>query len=85
LPDVTIPDHVETRKASDSSKKAHLSSLYPGSKFFGGGPRFMTVFPTGGVVFVEPFLTCCNGIALSASYVADWYLRRRCVGLRQPS
>ncbi|VDP21773.1 unnamed protein product [Soboliphyme baturini] len=43
LPDVTIPDHVETRKAKDSSKKDHFSSLYPGSKFFSDAPRFMTV------------------------------------------
>ncbi|VDP20818.1 unnamed protein product, partial [Soboliphyme baturini] len=43
LPDVCIPGHVQTRKASDSCKKAHFSSLYPGSKLFSDGPRFMTV------------------------------------------
>ncbi|VDP09880.1 unnamed protein product [Soboliphyme baturini] len=43
LPDISIPDHVETRKTSDSSKKAHFSSLYPGSKFLSDGPRFTAV------------------------------------------
>ncbi|VDP37241.1 unnamed protein product, partial [Soboliphyme baturini] len=43
LSSISIPDHVETRKASDSSKKTHFSSFYPGSKFFIDRPRLMTV------------------------------------------
>ncbi|VDP09041.1 unnamed protein product [Soboliphyme baturini] len=39
----SITDHVEAHKPSDSSKKAYFSSLYPDSKIFSDGPRFMTV------------------------------------------
>ncbi|VDP35279.1 unnamed protein product [Soboliphyme baturini] len=38
LPDVSIPDHVETLKTSASSVKAHFKSLNPGSNFFSHGP-----------------------------------------------
>uniref|UniRef100_A0A183IXV6 PH domain-containing protein n=1 Tax=Soboliphyme baturini TaxID=241478 RepID=A0A183IXV6_9BILA len=41
FPDISISDKVETRKASDSSQKAHFSSLYLGSKIFIYGPQLM--------------------------------------------
>ncbi|VDP00802.1 unnamed protein product [Soboliphyme baturini] len=50
----TTPDHVETRKSSDSSQQAHFSLLYTESKFFSDGPRLMTVVlssPDQGVLF----------------------------------
>ncbi|VDP07204.1 unnamed protein product [Soboliphyme baturini] len=76
LPDVSFRGHAETGKASDLSKEAHFSRLYPGSKFCSDDSPLMTVVPSR--CLPPPFRACGYSFA-------DWCLRRRFVGLLQPS